>query len=416
MPIDFNLLLPRAAKLDGVEGPSGKMDFHPLYRSRLPIATSFVSRFDPIFDMTYGESAALNFEQCSAKKLWVGSRTDGSVGPLERNFRSFMDGYTPETYSETSLCAMAALGQFHTLTTAQVAAFAGVSFDEAHKVLTRLYGCGVLLRADGKTIDHDETINRLGHVWRIASGRGTGPFVERWTSNLTDFEYMMVTSGRDISRGVIGSSGMFTHRHNLQTAEIALRLQEVSSSVTGVLGEQSGDISNFVDTSRHYIRGNVSDASVVTTSGRVILLEVTTAKAPTETISQKAMAWAFAIATSDVDFAVVFANTNPKHDRDLYRYRVNRGVLDVEDKLVNPGPSIRKAQSRIFISDVTRHWCPNSHVINTAMATMDVLNPATMAFYRLAPEGIKMASTPSVISSRAALSTPAWITNEFKDL
>lgn len=416
MPLDYDLLMRRGTKIEGVDGPIRKMDRTPTYRSKLPVETSYVSRFDPIFDMSLSESADLEFEQCSARMLWVGSLSDGSVGPLTKNWRSFMSGYTPDTYSELSLCAMAALSQFHILTTAQVASFAGVSFDEAHKALTRLYGCGVLLRADGDIIDHDEAINKLGHVWRIATGRGTGPFVERWTRNLTDFEYMMVTSGRDISRGVVGSAGMYSNRHNIQMAEVALRFQEISTSVTGVLGEQSGVISNFVDTSRHYIRGNVSDASVVTSSGRIILFELTTAKLATENISQKAMAWAFAIATSDIDFAVVFANTNPKHDRELFRYRVLRGILDAEDKLVNPGPSLIKAQSRIFVSDVTNHWCPSSHVITKAMATLDVLNPATLDYYRLAPEGIKMASTPSVISSRAALSTPAWITDDIKDL
>lgn len=416
MPIDYNLTLKKGQELDGIVGPINKLDRKPIYRSKLPVESSFVSRFDPIFDMSHADSASLVFDQCSAEMSWNGSKSDGSIGPRRKVWRSFMEGYTPEAYSDLSLGAVAALSQFHTLTTAQVAAFTGVSFEEAHMALTRLYGCGVVLRAGGDVIDHDETISKLGHVWRIASGRGSGPFVERWLNNLTDFEHAMVTSGRDISRGVVGSSGMYSHRHNMQTAELALRLQEISTSITGVLGEQSGDISNFVDTSRHYIRGNVSDASVVTSSGRIILFEVTTAKVATETIAQKAMAWAFAIATSDIDFAVVFANTNPDHDRSLYRYRVLSGILDAEDKLTNPGPSLRKAQSRIFVSDVTNHWCPTSHVVTKSMTTMDVLNPATLAYYRLAPEGVKTASTPSVISSRAALSTPAWVVNDIKDL
>ena len=372
MPIDYNLTLRKGQELDGIVGPINKLDRKPIYRSRISVESSFVSRFDPIFDMSHADSASLDFEQCSAKMAWNGSRSDGGVAPRRKLWRSFMEGYTPEAYSDLSLGAVAALSQFHTLTTAQIAAFMGVSFEEAHNALTRLYGCGVLLRANGGVVDHDETISKLGHVWRIASGRGSGPFVERWLNNLTDFEYTMVTSGRDISR--------------------------------------------FVDTSRHYIRGNVSDASVVTSSGRVILFEVTTAKMAGDTISQKAMAWAFAIATSDIDFAVVFANTNPEHDRSLYRYRVLSGILDAEDKLTNPGPSLRKAQSRIFVSDVTNHWCPTSHVVTGSMSTMDVLNPATLAYYRLAPEGVGVVSTPSVISSRAALSTPAWITNDIKDL
>lgn len=416
MPIDYSLTLKKGQELDGIVGPINSLNRKPIYRSRLSAESAFVSRFDPIFDMSHADSASLDFEQCSAKMAWNGSRSDGGVAPRRKLWRSFMDGYTPEAYSDLSLGAVAALSQFHTLTTAQVAAFIGVSFEQAHNVLTRLYGCGVLLRANGGVVDHDETISKLGHVWRIASGRGSGPFVERWLNNLTDFEYALVTSGRDISRGVVGSSGMYSHRHNMQTAELALRLQEIAPSVTGVLGEQSGDISNFVDTSRHYIRGNVSDASVVTSSGRVILFEVTTAKMAGDTISQKAMAWAFAIATSDIDFAVVFANTNPEHDRSLYRYRVLSGILDAEDKLTNPGPSLRKAQSRIFVSDVTNHWCPTSHVVTGSMSTMDVLNPATLAYYRLAPEGVGVVSTPSVISSRAALSTPAWITKDIKDL
>ena len=166
MPIDYNLTLRKGQELDGIVGPINSLNRKPIYRSRLSAESAFVSRFDPIFDMSHADSASLDFEQCSAKMAWNGSRSDGGVAPRRKLWRSFMDGYTPEAYSDLSLGAVAALSQFHTLTTAQVAAFIGVSFEQAHNVLTRLYGCGVLLRANGGVVDHDETISKLGHGFR----------------------------------------------------------------------------------------------------------------------------------------------------------------------------------------------------------------------------------------------------------
>lgn len=417
MALNYSLLLPRGCDIPSVGPAMPNLDRSPVYQSRLQAGRSFVSRYDPFFSASALDLSSIEFEQCSVVKSWNGASPDGVLGRRDVRWRSFVDGFQREAYSDLSLAAIAILGQFHTASTAQIAAFAGVDVSEAHRALTRLYASGVVLRSSVSDVPHDETVHRLGHIWRIASGRGSGPFVESWANRLRDFEYMMVTTGRDISRGVSGTSGTFAFRHNLQATELALRLMEMNSSVAGVLGEQAGSISNVVDTSRHEMRGNVADLAVVTNSGRVILIELTSARNATASISEKAMAWTLAIAlATDLDLYVVFANSNPKHDRWLFRNRVLAGILAAENRLVNPGASLRRAQERIFVSDTSTHWFPMSHTVTTAFTTMDVLNPASLAFYRLAPDGAQLSSAQPVISVRAALSTPDWITEPVKGI
>lgn len=413
MPINYDLLPKRRSFIPGVGHPVVRSERRPTWESRLPRDRAFVRRFDPIYGMSYNESHMIDFHPCTARVDYLGHRTDGVIGHMKQRWFAVAEGQTSDLFTVEKLDIMAFLGQFHTATTAQIAAYLNKPLNETEYHLMRLYVHGIVWRAEMDWLKYDPVTSNLGHLWRIGYGSSTGKIVEQWLNKLDDFEYLMVTSGRDVSRGVSGSAGLYTHRHNIQMSEVALRATEVCPNIAGVLGERPSGIENIVDTSRHVIRGNVADAALVGSDGRIILFELTAAKIVANNIIDKARAWANAIALApDLDVYVVFVNTNPIHDRSTYRRRVMYGVLDAEADFVNPAVSLRKAQNRIFVADVRSHWFPSSHTVYEAFKTLDVYNPFTDAIYSLLPPDLPWKVTPSTLSARASLATPHWIVND----
>lgn len=417
MPINYDLLPRRWEPIPGVGEPvkDGGSSRRPIWESRLPRDLSFIRRFDPFFGMTYNESHLIDFHRCNANVDYLGHRSDGTIGHMKQRWQAIADGLTSDLFTVEKIDIVAFLGQFHTASTAQLASYLGLSINETEHHLMRLFAHGIVCRSEMDWLKNDPQMNRLGHLWRIAYGAGTGKLVEQWLNELNDFEYLMVTSGRDISRGVSGSAGLYTHRHNVQMTELALRAFETCPGVAGILGERPSGIENIVDTSRYVVRGNVADAALVGADGRIILFELTAAKIVGNTIIDKARAWANAIALSpDLDVYVVFVNTNPIHDRSTYRRRVMYGVLDSEADFRNPAVSLKKAQQRIFVADTKTLWFPSTNTVYEAFKTMNVYNPFYDAIYTLLPPDMKWRVRPETLSARASLSTPAWVTNDIK--
>ena len=418
--IDYDFLPNPRSDIPGVEIIPTDAPRTPVYQSKLPIEKSFVSRVDPIYSMSHFESTALRFRPVEAIRTYNGVLSTNVVGRTDRRYLSTMDHAVPDLYSYHSLLSMAALNQFHTLTTDQVSSLLGISTRRAHETLTRLFGAGVLLRAELPLISQGSVSNRPGHVWRIASVTNIRGFVEQWLDGLTDSEYLLVTDGRDISLGVTGSAGQYSFRHNLQMAETALRLYETSSNVAGILGEQASALKHLVPEDdkglsssqrKKLRRENVGDAAIVGADGRIIIFELTAVKNPREVIRTKATYWTLALSMSKVDFYVVFMNTNPDHDRRTYRKRVLEGIHDMHGRVGSPARMIRKGQERIFISDAPTHWFPMSNTVAPGLANLECYSPASLAYYQLLPDSMKWNNSAPVINARGSLTTPRWITD-----
>lgn len=419
--IDFRLLPRPRSPIHGVKMIPVNADREPKYVSKLPRESSFVSRVDPIYSMSHFESTALSFRPVEALRTYNGILPTNVIGKVDRHYLSAIGQSVPELYSYHSLLTMAALAQFHTLTTAQVAALLGISDTEAHRTLTRLFGAGILLRATLPLVFQSFLSTRSEHVWRIASVTNIRGFVQQWLDGLTDTEYMLVTDGRDISLGVTGSAGQYSFRHNLQMAEVAIRLYETSSKVAGVLGEQASALRNLVPEDKRGLsssqrkkmrRENVGDAAVVGADGRIIIFELTTIKNPRDVIRQKATFWTLALSMSKLDFYVVFVNTNPEHDRQAYRKHILAGIHDMHGRMGSPARMIKKGQERIFISDAATHWFPMGNAVSPGLAHLECYSPASLAYYQLLPDDLKWNDSVPVINARGAITTPNWIVKE----
>ena len=416
--IDFGLLPTPRSPISGVKMIPINADREPHYVSKLPRESSYVSRVDPIYSMSHFESTALDFRPVEALRTYNGILPTNVIGRVNRRYLSAIDQSVPDLYSYNSLLSMAALAQFHTLTTAQIASLLGVSNLEAHKTLTRLFGAGILLRAPLPLVFQSFLSNRLEHVWRIASVTNIRGFVQQWLDGLTDSEYVLVTDGRDISLGVTGSAGHYSFRHNLQMAEMAIRLYETSTKVAGILGEQASALKNLVPEDKKGMsssqrkklrRENVGDAAVVGADGRIIIFELTTVKNPRDVIRQKATFWTLALSMSKLDFYVVFMNTNPEHDRQSYRKRVLEGIHDMHGRMGSPARMINRGQERIFISDASTHWFPMGNAVAPGLATLECYSPSHLAYYQLLPDDLKWNDSVPVINARGAITTPNWI-------
>ncbi len=138
----------------------------------------------------------------------------------------------PGLWRPRMLAAVAALSQYHTLSTRQLAAFGGWPNNQIGRILTPLYRAGLLEWSE--MVSREIRHGRSDRVWRL---RGAGP-LKAWVERLDDYDWLRTTLGRDIT---IGGPAMAHVVHNQLFAEVALRAYETVPNTAVVYGERLAD-------------------------------------------------------------------------------------------------------------------------------------------------------------------------------
>ena len=207
-------------------------------------------------------------------------------------------------------------------------------------------------------------------------GGTTGVFDKHIAPQLTYAEWLSTTAGLKSAVG-----GGQHDRHNILTAELALRIAELCDVGT-VVGEKlsSADLLGYTGAglpSRgpNYTRS--ADMTVIRQDGARIALEVTATLS--KSLEQKLQHWVELIASrrmNDTGLAVLFVVVEPDRDGRAGGNRVRSGLYKLLREAVRntPGVSFDRVANRIGIAD-WREWFPEPGVVSPSFFELDADRP-----------------------------------------
>lgn len=318
------------------------------------------------------------------------------------------------------LQAVAALGQFHHMTTSQAAAVGGWNPTQVGRVLTPLWSAGLLERA--KFVPQEVVGPRAPLVWQLRASTE----LRQFQRDLDHQRWAAVTLGLNLA-----TSGARNYvRHNLLATEIMLRSLETIPTICGAWGEPLCDPYRLLPPG-HPARPDSlaswrADLCLLREDGFRILIEVT-AGTSEQAIRPKIRRWAkFLTRTTlnDAGFAVVFLNAAPpgRHEhlaatlRRIHESVVSFDGLAERGAPVNPD-QLRRIRSQLLVGS-WREWFPAIGSISERFAhlrcgytadgstwrTVDVADPSAMPFQPRDP----LAWIDAVVNAGIAAHTPTW--------
>lgn len=268
--------------------------------------------------------------------------------------------------SRRPLAAIAALGQFHHLTTVQAACLGGWDSTQVGRVLTPLWSGGLLDRA--KLVPRDIVGPRAPLVWQLRSGTE----LRRFQRALDNQRWAAVTLGLDLAT----SGGRAYVRHNLLAAELMIRSLEVVPTIAGAWGEPLCDPHRLLPPDHparpDRLAGWRADLCLLREDGFRIVIEVTYGTSE-QSIRPKLRRWARLLsrtALSDTGFAVVFLNAAPpgRHEHLAGTLRkLHSEVVSADGLAVDGVPAsesvVRRVRSQLFVAS-WREWFPSLGAIS----------------------------------------------------
>lgn len=323
--------------------------------------------------------------------------------------------------SRRPLQAVGALGQFHHMTTAQIACLGGWEQTQVGRVLTPLWSAGLLERA--KFTPHEVVGPRAPFVWQLRSGTE----LRHFQRDLDNQRWASVTLGLNLA----SSGGRSYLRHNLFGAELMLRSMETIPGICGAWGEPLCDPYRMLPPEHPARPDNLAgwraDLCLLREDGFRIIVEVTYGTSE-QSIRPKMRRWAKLLAKTSLNqtgFAVVFLNAAPpgRHEHLAGTLRkIHSSVVSPEGLGVDGVPAhpelVRNVRSQLLLAS-WREWFPALGAISNRFQELrSVYTPDGETWKHVAvADAEALPFTPSdplewidaVVNAGMAAHTPAWV-------
>lgn len=277
--------------------------------------------------------------------------------------------------SERTKRVIAALIQYHHLTTRQLAALGGWDPHQSPAALAPLWAAGLLQRC---VLDPQHVIGQRGDtVWQLllrAPGQ-TGrlstphnPLLKDWLGGLSHQDWALVTLGVDPFATGAGRRHL---RHNLLAAELAVRTNEIVPTVAATWGEPLCSPHLLLPASHPATPakapGYKADLGLLREDGFRLVVEITLAGRAERAVGEKMLHWARLLSRYNHNtsgMVVVFLNADPdRHERTALTLRKVHAEYLTAERLGEPGrpalpDAVRSARSHIMLAS-WREWFPH---------------------------------------------------------
>lgn len=398
--------------LDGIE----TQDL--LYGSMAPDGHEWWNRIDPMYEVTWKDMVGDGdrWESIAIRQHAVDVDGRGFLHHFTDRFYSPIQVRQSELHNYRTITIMSLLMEWHQLTTLQLMTFLGEPHSRVSRSLGFLYSAGILetlkpywMRSSSRGRDGS------GQVWRIAK---KSPATEQFFNSLGNREWFMVLNGSDPAE-ISGENTPTTLRHNLLTAEIALKAMEASPFIIGAWGEDKSRGSLFIPDrqSSSGVRNNVGDGALITRDGRIIVLEVTTATARARTSSSivdKAAAWATIAARSDLPLDVLFIDASSTPRPAKFTRLVRYGYQEVSKRYMTRARDRERGGSRLYTADA-RRWFPLERAVTPQFTRLNCWSLGEEGFRDLLEPTPMDTSSDVVVNTATSLATPRWVGRRYQN-
>lgn len=396
-------------------GETREADTTPSTLSRLH-ETTYLDRIDPLHEVEWGDALRTRWTDIGGTIHQLVVTPGGGIGHGSFHISSPIDTPPSVLYHPRAIKSVAALVQFHQMSTVQMASMLDIRTRSAFYHLSNLFYAGVLEIATPLWWDSDDDrpSGGTGCLWRIAMSRGDRERWSAWLDGLTDLEHLLVTGGADVTKGTPGQSSGAAARHNLTTAELAVRAMESCPGVLGVWGEPLATANLFRDrVEDDEMSHHVADAVIVSKDGSLVVVETVGSSkmddpVVAERIRAKAAVWGTIIARSDLDIRLLFLNISRTGSVKRLRWRAMQGVEDTRNYLARTS-MMDKVKERVFVAD-GHEWWPLPSMITKGFTELEAFNPFTNRYTRLVPADTPLAPRSDiVVNTLGSLHTPHWV-------
>lgn len=398
--------------LDQLEGRR-KPDLSPVAPSSRSPHVSYLDRIDPLHEIEFKDVVSTRWDQISIIEHVLSVSPSGALVHRNKSTPAPVSLSAARLYNPLTIRSIAALTQFHQLSTQQIVTLSGGNHRKIEQALNQLYAGGLLQRSSIRRWNHAEKDDRLnygvGDVWQLNS---TSPRLPEWFDGLNDLEYLLMSGGLDMLKGSNGSSGSSSIRHNLALAEIIIRAIEMCPGVIGGWGEPMTVATSF-GIPREEIRGNIADGAIVGKDGSIILIETSGAanldrEAVGNRLAEKALGWAVIAAKTDLPLKVVFVNISTKARMQRFNWHIQRGLERIDEQIVK-SHTRKKGREAIFVADAL-DWFPFTLGISRGFTELEAYSTETRRYHPLLPADTKINPDADVVANTlAALHIPPWI-------
>ncbi|HVT77869.1 MAG TPA: hypothetical protein VHD87_12625 [Acidimicrobiales bacterium] len=260
---------------------------------------------------------------------------------------------------------VAALMQWHQMTTRQLGCQLGVEHANLHRYLRPLYINGLLERAEFG--QHPENRGKYDQIHQLHYGEP----LHRWLAQFNNDDWAAITAASPVE------APSFHVRHNLLMSELMLRIQEAGAPIAAALGERAAAATGLLKAA-----GNdqlCGDGLIVRPDGLRIVIELSQ-RQNADDIKRKMLRWARLLAPSRLRSAatvVVFVNAaRDDHGKAQTRLRrVHAEVLSAEGLGSPTRPAtaaqVGSARAAVLIAS-WRDWFPEEGVIDATFPTLPV--------------------------------------------
>lgn len=390
-----------------------KPDLFPVAPSSRSPHVSYLDRIDPLHEIEFKDVVSTRWDEVSVMEHAMTISPSGALIHRTKKTPAPVSLSSARLYNPLTIRSVAALTQFHQLSTLQLITLSGGNHRKMEYVLQQLFAAGLIQRSMNNKWTHADRDDRLdygvGSVWQLNS---SSPRLPEWFDGLTDLEHLLMSGGRDMLKGSNGSSGSSSIRHNLTLAEIIIRAIEMCPGVIGGWGEPMTVGKSFTD-SLDDVRSNIADGAIVGKDGSIILIETSGAAnldrdAVGNKLSEKALGWAAIAARSEVPLKVLFVNISTKARMQRFNYHIQRGLERIDEQIVRPQAQ-RKGRESVFVVDAL-DWFPFTLGISRGFTEMEAYSTETRRFHSLIPADTKINPDADVVANTlAALHIPPWI-------
>lgn len=381
---------------------------------------SYLDRIDPIHEIEYKDVVTSRWSEISTIEHALTVSASGSLVHGSRRQWSPLAISPSRLYTPLTIRAVAALTQFHQLSSLQVATISGGSVTQTETALKNLFAAGIVMQSNTNTWAHAQLDGRYDHgVGQLWQMHGRSPQVSEWMDGLSDLEFALLSGGRDMTKGSNGSTGSSSIRHNMTLAEIILRSMELCPGTVGGWGEPLTTGPRFTDSFDHIKKGgpklSIADGAVIGKDGSIILIEtsghanLTNADAG-ERLANKATHWAAVAAKTDLPVKVIFVNISPKASMQRFYWYIQKGLGEV-GKFVLKDQQKRKGRESVFVADAL-DWFPFTLGVSEGFTELEAYSTETRRFYPILPADTALSPREDIIANTlGALHTPTWINN-----